>query len=481
MASIYNENGEQFQDLEISNVDGNIAGLSYVDASGNKQTISINLANVDITDPRAIAEAIAHETVDIGKHQANEGNAIARGSMVSAIMDMMNYGNANTNDLTTEQWLANNKDSSVLSLGNTNLRSNINNASSGNGTANALFREMGVATITTALKIAGVTGKEVEIKNSGEDVFATAGDAIYGIAGLNQEAKDKLNDDVKQATHAAEQYNKLDATVTNAAISIMQNPTATLAAIGEMPLNVLDTLNRNPLEILFTTEGYAYALNEYQEGYYLTAGAALLGTIAIDNPLGLTGKQATKTIAKETVENIAEQSGKKLIKETAEYELVYGSQEGLTTILDSARFTLEGTRNTNKKPLLATEANAQQAMNLGALADSVVRNNATDNTIFVIGRREDTAIAQDWYGYTVLNSPTWTARLNDEVIIDVIRNQQNVYVASPLVEKNLKKIDKLTGVEIETVTQREVNMLKGAGYQGQGDYLIPSSKLDLYK
>jgi hypothetical protein len=65
--------------------------------SGKKQTVTIDLKNVDITSPNEIAKVLAHETTDIGKHQANEGNATARGNMASALMDMYNYGNANTN------------------------------------------------------------------------------------------------------------------------------------------------------------------------------------------------------------------------------------------------------------------------------------------------------------------------------------------------------------------------------------------------
>jgi hypothetical protein len=366
MASIYNENGEQFQDLEISNVDGNIAGLSYVDASGNKQTISINLANVDITDPRAIAEAIAHETVDIGKHQANEGNAIARGSMVSAIMDMMNYGNANTNDLTTEQWLANNKDSSVLSLGNTNLRSNINNASSGNGTANALFRELGAATITTALKIAGVTGKEVEIKNSGEDVFATAGDAIYGIAGLNKQGQTDIEKDVKQAVHAGEEYQKLSNAVDNAAYAILSNPVDTLKAIGNMPLSVLDGINKNPLETLFMAEGYSYALDEYNQGYYATAGIAAVGSLYIDIAgIGNPAKAGVKTGIKETI-----------IKEVVEHELVYGSKEGFSVAqhlgLDNVPF-----EKLNVTGIYSSNKANKELFNTGIYVDAPILPNTT--------------------------------------------------------------------------------------------------------
>ena len=106
IAAIYNENGEIFKNLEISNVEGNVAGLSYVDASGQKQTITINLAGVDITDVKAMTEVIAHETTNITSHQAKEGNATARGSMASAIMDMNNYayyGNMKLNKVTTEE------------------------------------------------------------------------------------------------------------------------------------------------------------------------------------------------------------------------------------------------------------------------------------------------------------------------------------------------------------------------------------------
>ena len=78
VAQIYNENGDKFNGLTISNVDGDIVGLSYTDNNGTKQNITLNLNNIDITKPEELARAIAHETTDIEKHNSKEGNAVSR-------------------------------------------------------------------------------------------------------------------------------------------------------------------------------------------------------------------------------------------------------------------------------------------------------------------------------------------------------------------------------------------------------------------
>jgi filamentous hemagglutinin len=233
-------------------------------------------------------------------------------------MDMYNYGNANTNTMSTEQWLSNNSGSAIFTQGNQTLRNNITSAANGNGTVDALFKEMGIAAITTTLKIAGLEGKEVKVEGEGNNVFATAGDAIYGIAGLNKQGQKNLEDDVKQSVHAGEEYNKLDRAVSGIAYNAMSNPLETLSAIGNMPLNILDGINRNPLETIFTTEGYKYAIDEYNQGYYLTAMAGLAGALAIDSPMGAIEKQAGKTVIKETAEAGIRQG----VKETAEAGII---------------------------------------------------------------------------------------------------------------------------------------------------------------
>jgi hypothetical protein len=99
VAGTYNEKGENLEKIEFSTVDGiGIAGI-----------ITLNLSNIDLRDPNAIAGIFAGITA--------EENSESHSNMASVIMDMKNYGNENTNKLTTEQWL-NNIGSDGISYGN---------------------------------------------------------------------------------------------------------------------------------------------------------------------------------------------------------------------------------------------------------------------------------------------------------------------------------------------------------------------------
>jgi hypothetical protein len=85
----YNEKGNALGKVEFSIADG----------IGVKDITMVNLSNIDITNPNEIAGFLA------GLTAYNEINAGSRNSMVSAIMDMLNYGNINTNAMTTQEWL----------------------------------------------------------------------------------------------------------------------------------------------------------------------------------------------------------------------------------------------------------------------------------------------------------------------------------------------------------------------------------------
>jgi len=89
MAGIYNEQGDDLNKIEFSRADD--IGLNGI--------TTINLSYLDMTDPNAIAATLA------GITSADQRNAYSRADMASSIMDMMNYGNTNTNTMTTEQWL----------------------------------------------------------------------------------------------------------------------------------------------------------------------------------------------------------------------------------------------------------------------------------------------------------------------------------------------------------------------------------------
>ena len=120
-------------DVSIANIDGNIVGFSYIDASGENQYISINLANVDLSDPNKLINVIFHETTNFDSHSANEQTAINRGDTAAGIWDLKNFGNENTNTMTGAEWLNNNSDSLVILSGNTTLVNNVVNTSLGNG------------------------------------------------------------------------------------------------------------------------------------------------------------------------------------------------------------------------------------------------------------------------------------------------------------------------------------------------------------
>jgi RHS repeat-associated protein len=89
--------------------------------------------------------------------------------------------------------------------------------------------------------------------------------------------------------------------------------------------------------------------------------------------------------------------------------------------------------------------------------------------VAVIGRQHDTHAALDWPGHDVLNVDKWSIDLNDAWINAVIKNKQDVYVASPLTHENMW--DSAAGRE--TVTARELRMLTDAGYEWDGTHLRP--------
>ncbi len=144
VAEILND-GNNFNNLEISDVNGNIAGLSYTDNNGKQQTITINLAdkNIDLAKPETLINIIAHETTNSARHgtitdangnkTSHEQTAINRGDTAEGIWGLKNFGNQNTNQMSGADWLNQNRNSQVIQQGNQALYNNLNNASQGNG------------------------------------------------------------------------------------------------------------------------------------------------------------------------------------------------------------------------------------------------------------------------------------------------------------------------------------------------------------
>ncbi|MBN1281840.1 MAG: hypothetical protein JW985_02620, partial [Alphaproteobacteria bacterium] len=133
-------------DLKLASIYGNVAGFSYKSNDGTVKNITINLANVDMTDPNALMKVIYHETTNFDQHDKNERTAINRGETGSAIFDLKNYGNENTNGTDTGQWLSNYGNTDTIQSGRVSLINDVNNTNNGNGKGNPLFKEIGTLT-----------------------------------------------------------------------------------------------------------------------------------------------------------------------------------------------------------------------------------------------------------------------------------------------------------------------------------------------
>jgi RHS repeat-associated protein len=92
-------------------------------------------------------------------------------------------------------------------------------------------------------------------------------------------------------------------------------------------------------------------------------------------------------------------------------------------------------------------------------------------SILVIGRGFDTAIAKDWAGHTVIDLPAaeWSLATNDTMIKAAIDARQTIYLASSTTAKNMFNVVENRA----TVFGREVQQFLEAGYQRIGDYLYP--------
>ncbi len=94
-------------------------------------------------------------------------------------------------------------------------------------------------------------------------------------------------------------------------------------------------------------------------------------------------------------------------------------------------------------------------------------------TIPVIGRLDDTAVAQPWAGHEVLAlkpwlTGPWNEKINDRWIDGIIRAKRVVYLGS-----TPDMTDIFTPRIGESVFRVEVRDLLQAGYRHVGDYLVP--------
>jgi hypothetical protein len=93
---------------------------------------------------------------------------------------------------------------------------------------------------------------------------------------------------------------------------------------------------------------------------------------------------------------------------------------------------------------------------------------AGTDTILVIGRLRDTAIAKSWVGHSIIDIADWTIEKNAALIQKAIDARQKVYLASPIAGNTWNAV-----AGRATVYGTEIAQFLKAGYQQVGDYLIP--------
>lgn len=129
-------------DLKLANIDGDVIGFAYQSNDGSVKNISLNLANIDMTDPNALMNALYHETTNFDQHTKNEQTAKNRGNTGAGIFDLKNYGNENTNTMDNGQWLSNYGNSDTIQNGDFQLVGDIALNNAGYGTGNASLEDI---------------------------------------------------------------------------------------------------------------------------------------------------------------------------------------------------------------------------------------------------------------------------------------------------------------------------------------------------
>ncbi len=104
---------------------------------------------------------------------------------------------------------------------------------------------------------------------------------------------------------------------------------------------------------------------------------------------------------------------------------------------------------------------------IGSVAKTVL--GATDDSIYVIGRRTDTAIANNWPGHKIFDVSDWSLPKNDQWIQGIIDRRAKVYIGSPQTRETLWD----AANNRPTVFAREYEQLRAAGYKQVDDYLLP--------
>jgi hypothetical protein len=96
----------------------------------------------------------------------------------------------------------------------------------------------------------------------------------------------------------------------------------------------------------------------------------------------------------------------------------------------------------------------------------------SEGDVVVLGRQVDTAVAKDWAGHVVLDTPKWNLAVNDAFISETIAQGRSVYLATPLEGNLVQTAGQYAGQP--TIYARELEQLVNAGYRRVGDYMVPS-------
>lgn len=203
-------------DLHLASVDGNVIGFAYQSNDGSVKNISLNLANIDMTDPNALMNALYHETTNFEQHTTNEQTAKNRGNTGAGIFDLKNYGNENTNTMDNGQWFSNYGNTDTIQSGNMTFIKDVISGADGTGITNySTYGDLDIDGKTLRITDAKADGSTAIIDNATGKVIAESlfddsfvmydiygnpvGGAIGNIIYLNEDKTPDIDSRVQQA------------------------------------------------------------------------------------------------------------------------------------------------------------------------------------------------------------------------------------------------------------------------------------------
>ena len=171
VADFVAEGGGFSGDLKLANIDGNIIGFAYQSNDGEVKNITLNMANIDMSDPKALMNALYHETTNFEEHSANEQTAKNRGDTGAGIFGLKNYGNENTNTMSGKEWLESHGGEDTIREGSFGLISDLHNTMTGDGRGETQVVAGTAATIVIVAALATATMELIkEIKELVSDI-----------------------------------------------------------------------------------------------------------------------------------------------------------------------------------------------------------------------------------------------------------------------------------------------------------------------